>query len=81
VIRFFSDRAEMFEGTRTEIERILQSGDQVLAFIRVTGHGTSSGAGFDVRIAHLWTLTEGLVVRGEGYGNRDEALKAAGLRE
>jgi ketosteroid isomerase-like protein len=81
VIRFFTDRAEMFEEIRTEIERITANGDQVLVFLRLSGHGRSSGAGFDVRIAHLWTLSEGLITRGEGYGSRDEALEAAGLPE
>ncbi len=81
VIEFFSDRAEMFEDLRTETERLWDTGDQVLAFIRVTGLGTGSGARFDIRIAHLWTLRDGLVVRGRGYGDRDRALEAAGLRE
>ncbi len=81
VIRYFSDRAEMFDGLRTETERSWETGDQVLAFIRVTGLGTGSGAGFDIRIAHLWTLSDGLIVRGEGFGDRHEALEAAGLRD
>jgi ketosteroid isomerase-like protein len=81
VTRFFADRAEMFEGVRTELERITDIGDQVLVFLRVTGHGRASGAGFDVRIAHLWTLSDGRLTRGEGYGSRDEALEAAGLSE
>jgi uncharacterized protein len=81
VIRFFSDRAEMFEDLQTEIERVWGTGDQVLVFVRVTGSGTGSGAGFDIRIAHLWTLADGLVIRGEGHGNRDEALEAARLPE
>ena len=81
VIRFFSDRAEMFEDLRTETEHLWETSDQVLAFIRVRGVGRGSGAGFDIRIAHLWTLSDGLVVRGKGYGDRDEALEAAGLPE
>lgn len=79
VIRFFADRAEMFGEISTEIERLWDSGDRVLAFIRVTGHGEASGAGFDIRVAHLWTFQEGVVVRGQGYGDRDEAREAAGL--
>ena len=81
VIRFFADRASMFGEISTEVERLLDSGDQVLAFIRVTGRGEASGAGFDIRIAHLWTLRDGVVVRGQGYGDRDEALEAIGLSE
>jgi uncharacterized protein len=81
VIRFFEDRAAMFGEIRTEIERLWDSGDKVLAFIRLRGVGRSSGAGFDVRIAHLWTISDGRVIRGEGYGDRDEALEAAGVSE
>jgi ketosteroid isomerase-like protein len=51
----------------------------VLAFIRVSGAGVSSGAGFEIRIAHLWALTDGQVVRGEGFGDRGEAAEAAGV--
>jgi hypothetical protein len=79
VIRFFEDRAQMFGEIQTEIERLWDTGDQVLAFIRVRGSGQSSGAGFDVRIAHLWTLSGGRVIRGEGFGDREEALEAAGI--
>ena len=79
VIRFFWTRAEVFEELRTEPERVWDLGDRVLVFVRHTGTGASSGAGFDIRIAHLWALSDGVVVRGEGYADRDEALEAAGL--
>jgi ketosteroid isomerase-like protein len=81
VIRFFTDRAEMFDELRVEIERFWETDDRVLVFVRVTGRGAASGAAFDIRIGHLWTVRDGVVVRGEGYGDRDEALKAAGLSE
>ena len=79
IVGFFSDRAEMFESVATATERLMDADDKVLAFVRVTGVGRASGAEFDIRIAHLWTLRDGLVVRGEGYGDRDRALEAAGL--
>jgi uncharacterized protein len=81
VVRFFMDRAEMFEQLRVEVERCWEKDDRVLAFLRVTGRGQASGAEFEIRIAHLWTLRDGLLVRGEGYGDRREALKAAGIDE
>ncbi len=79
VIAFFRDRADMFDEVRTEVERCWETNDQVVAFIHVSGEGAASGAPFDLRIAHLWTLRGGVVVRGEGYGNRGEALAAAGI--
>lgn len=80
IFRFFSDRAEMFSGMRTEIERHWVADDGVLVFLRVRGHGGASGAGFDVRIGHLWKVLDGVVVRGEGYGDRGEARDAARLQ-
>jgi uncharacterized protein len=79
VTRFFLDRAEMFGDIRTEVDRAWEKEDKVLAFIHVAGEGRASGAPFDLRIAHLWTFRDGLIVRGEGFGDRDEALAAAGM--
>jgi ketosteroid isomerase-like protein len=81
VAAFFRDRAEMFGELETEVERFFDTDDRVLAFLRIAGRGQASGAAFEIRIAHLWTVRDGLVVRGEGYGNRGEALAAAGLEE
>jgi uncharacterized protein len=81
VIGFFMDRAEMFGELQFEVERCWEQGDLVLVFLRVAGSGQASGAGFEIRIAHLWTLRDGIAVRGEGFGDRAEALKAAGVEE
>jgi ketosteroid isomerase-like protein len=79
--RFFMDRAEMFERLHVEVERCWEKDDRVLVFLRVAGRGQASGAEFEIRIGHLWTVRDGLLVRGEGYGDRREALKAAGIDE
>jgi ketosteroid isomerase-like protein len=81
VIRFFSERAEMFGDLHVGAERLWEAGDRVLAFVNVTGSGQASGAGFEIRIAHVWTLEGGLIVRGEGFGSRDEARIAAGVSD
>jgi ketosteroid isomerase-like protein len=81
VIRFFTDRAEVFDQLDAEAERFWDKDDKVLVFVRVTGRGQASGADFEIRIGHLWTVRDGLVVRGEGYGDRSEALEAAGVSE
>jgi ketosteroid isomerase-like protein len=81
ILRFLTDRTEMFGDLHSEIERCWELEDQVLVFLRVTGRGQASGAGFDIRIAHLWTVRDGLAIRGEGFGDRGEALKAAGIDE
>ena len=81
VIEFFTDRASMFSEIHPEVEQVRERNDQVLVFLRVAGSGSASGAGFEIRIAHLWTLRDRKLVRGRGFGNRNEALEAAGLRE
>lgn len=79
VIRFFAERAAMLDELRAETERCWGNDDRVLVFVRVTGRGHASGAEFEIRIGHLWTLRDGVVVRGEGYGDRGKALEAAGV--
>src|SRR3954463_6545916 len=56
-------------------------GERVLAFARVSATGQGSGAQVEIRVAHEFTIRDGLVVRFKVYGSRDEALEAAGLQE
>jgi ketosteroid isomerase-like protein len=79
VVRFFTDLSEMFGSITTEIEGLWEREGQVLVFLHMTGRGGISGAGFDIRIAHLLTFEGGVVVRGRGFGDRDEARRAARL--
>jgi ketosteroid isomerase-like protein len=81
VIEFFTDTVSVFGEIDFEIEQVWDRDDQVLVFLRVAGSGSASGAGFEIRIAHLWTLRNGKAVRGQGFGDRAEALEAAGLSE
>ena len=43
VIRFFTDRAEMFDDLRIEIERVSETGERVLVFLRLTPRGLRAG--------------------------------------
>jgi ketosteroid isomerase-like protein len=81
VIAFFTDQAAMFEDLRIEVERLFDAGDKVVAFIRIAGQGQASGAPVEISIGHVWTVRDGVAVRGEGYGDRDEALRSAGLSD
>ena len=84
VLEFFRDRASMFGEFEAEVEQLFERDDHVLAFIRLAGSGAASGAPFEIRIAHLWTLRDDRIIRGEGYRDRGEALEAleaVGLRE
>jgi ketosteroid isomerase-like protein len=81
VIRFFQDRADTFEQLHTEPERFWEKDDRIVVFVRASGRGRGSGAEFEIRIGHVWTLRDGLVARGEVYGDRDKALSANGLSD
>ena len=63
-----------------EPERFVDVDDErVLVFVRVTATGHMSGAPVENRVAHEFTIRDGLLVRFKVYGDRDQALEAAGL--
>ena len=70
-----------FEEWEIHVEELIDHGDQVIAMSRQRGRGAGSGAGAELELTNLITLREGEVVRIVLYRDRDEALKAAGLRE
>jgi len=58
-----------------------ESGEQVLLWVRFSGHGAGSGLPIDMELAHVLTLEDGRVRRLEEFTDRAEALKAVGLEE
>jgi len=70
-----------FEYLRILIDEIFDHGDQVITHVRFVGRGRGSGATFEQRLAGVWTLRNGSIVRVEFFGTPGEALKAVGLEE
>ena len=65
-----------------EAERFIDVDDErVLIFMRVTAQGVGSGIPVENRVAHEYTVRDGVISRWKGYADRSEALQAAGLRE
>lgn len=65
-----------------EPERFIDVDDErVLVLVRVTAVGESSGVRGVAEGAHEFTIRDGLVVYFRAYGDRAEALAAAGLAE
>jgi ketosteroid isomerase-like protein len=60
-------------------ERFIDLGDGVLVLLTQTGRGRRSGVVVEREVAFLFTARGGKVVRIEGYWDRDEGLRAAGL--
>jgi ketosteroid isomerase-like protein len=80
VERFFEQQLEAWEeAPRMEAEELIDAGDRVVAFVRVHGRGKGSRAAVDARIAQIWTIRGRKATRLEYYGDRLEALDAAGL--
>jgi ketosteroid isomerase-like protein len=72
--RFFRGWLESFEGFRVEPERVVQRGDRLIAVVRQTGTGRSSGVQVETRLAHVWTVANGKAVRWEAVPDPDTIL-------
>jgi ketosteroid isomerase-like protein len=71
---------DAFEDIRYEVEEVTDLGEgQVLSIIRLQGHGKFSKIDVDYRFVPVFTFRHGKVVRMDRYGDRAEALAAAGL--
>ena len=76
--RFFRSWLESFEGFRVEPERVVQRGDQLMAVVRQTGTGRSSGVQVETRLAHVWTVANGKAVRWEAVPDVDAVVNDGG---
>lgn len=66
-----------WESFHHEPEEFFDLGDKVVAFLRTTARGKSSGIDVDMRVAHVLTFRTGKVLRFVTYLDRGEALRAA----
>ena len=80
VRELWSDAKRIFGDFKNVPEKLFESGDRVVAFVRVEGVGVKSGIAVQARIAHVHTFREGKVVRVESFEDRDEALRVAGIK-
>ena len=80
--RYYEDWLDMFDNVTVVPEELLDIGDdRVLAVQHVTGRAKASGVETELRYAVIYTVRDGKIARGREYGDRAEALEAAGLRE
>jgi ketosteroid isomerase-like protein len=79
VRELWRDVRNVFGGYRNDPEELIDAGDKVVAFICIRGRGTRSGVEVEARIAHLFTLSNGKILRVQSFEDRDEALRMAGL--
>jgi ketosteroid isomerase-like protein len=81
VRRWLADLAEHYQAGHMDCADIRDLGDRVLALgtLRVTGMG--SGIEIEVPLAIVASFRDGLITHLKDYGDKDQALEAAGLRE
>ena len=80
-LRATEEVQEAFDDYSIEAEEFIDAGEAVVVRVRISGRGRASAAMLETRLAHVWVLRDGKVIRGEVYPDRDEALEAAGLSE
>ena len=79
-MQFFSEWIAAYDDWEQEIEEIIDAGgNQVVRITRQRGRLRDSGSWVDLHAGFVYTIEDGLLVRGDVYGSRDDALKAAGL--
>ncbi len=79
--RYYGQWYETFNDIQVETEELLDAGDQVVAMVRAVGRMKGSDANIDMRLGIVFTVRDGLIVRGREYPSRAEALEAAGVSE
>jgi ketosteroid isomerase-like protein len=72
---------EAWDDAWDEIDEIIETGQTVVAAIRVHGRGRKSGMEISQRLFDVFELRDGRVVRVREYLSHDEALAAAGLSQ
>ena len=70
---------ETFEDFHFVPERFFEHEDKIVVIIKMVGKGRTSGVPVEERIAHLWTIKDGLAVSLQAYTSSEDALEAAGL--
>jgi ketosteroid isomerase-like protein len=81
-IEFMRGWTEDFEGWSNQVERLIDAGnDRVVGVFRQSATGKESGVPVEVRLATIYELEGGQIVRMRIYLDPTEALEAAGLSE
>jgi ketosteroid isomerase-like protein len=71
----------LFEDLRWEPVEYIDAGDNLIVMTRTFGRGRRSGVEVEATVAHLWTIRDGKAFRLRMLGDRDTAVRAAGLSE
>jgi ketosteroid isomerase-like protein len=76
VIRFLAFQADAFNAQSAELEELIETGDDIVAVIRLRGEGPLSRVPVEGRFSHVWQIAGGMVRRLRVYATKQEALEA-----
>jgi ketosteroid isomerase-like protein len=75
--RYYQDWVEMVDDLRGGIEEVVyDSGDVLVAVLFNSGRGRGSSVPIQGRYCVVYTIRDGLIVRGREYETREQALEA-----
>jgi ketosteroid isomerase-like protein len=77
VLRFLAFQADAFNAQSVELEELVETGDEIVAVIRLRGEGPLSRIPLEGRFTHVWQIAGGMVRRLRVYASKEEALEAA----
>jgi ketosteroid isomerase-like protein len=78
---WFADLVEHFGAWRIYCEDIRDLGDRVIALGTIRATGKESGVETELPFTVVAQIKDGLIIHFTDYGDRDQALEAAGLSE
>ena len=78
---FMAAIADTFDGFQVHIADVRDLGDRVLALGTATGIGKGSGIEQQGPLAIVVSFRDGLITHFKDYGDKEQALHAAGLSE
>jgi uncharacterized protein len=76
-LRGMDEWTSAFEDVTTEVEEMIDVGQNVIVCHRMRGRGRDSGVEVDLAICQVVAVSDGKLIRMHDYSTRDEALTAA----
>jgi ketosteroid isomerase-like protein len=79
--RWWQEMIDAWRNLRSEVHEVRAVGDRVFVSLTLHGEGRLSGAEMEAPFFQVGTIRRGKVLTCQDYADRDEALKATGVKE
>jgi uncharacterized protein len=74
--RWYEEANEDWDELRIEPHEFREAGDRLAVFLKAIGRGSGSHVEVEAELVHVAEFQNGKVTRLEGFGDREQALKA-----